>query len=51
MKRFTQHALFWPATTLLLLLAVSAIFNPRRLHFTGVPSSSFVFIGLRNAST
>jgi ribose/xylose/arabinose/galactoside ABC-type transport system permease subunit len=28
MKRLAQHALFWPTTTLLLLLVVSAIFNP-----------------------
>ena len=28
MKRLAQHALFWPATTLVLLLAVSAVFNP-----------------------
>ena len=28
MKRFTQHALFWPATTLALLLIVCAAFNP-----------------------
>src|SRR5688572_31677832 len=28
MKRLAQHALFWPATTLLLLLLVSAVFNP-----------------------
>ena len=28
MKRLAQHALFWPSTTLVLLLVVSAIFNP-----------------------
>jgi len=28
MKRLTQHALFWPATTLALLLVVCAAFNP-----------------------
>ena len=28
MKQLTQHALFWPATTLLLLLAACALFNP-----------------------
>lgn len=28
MKRLAQHALFWPAATLVLLLMVSAIFNP-----------------------
>jgi simple sugar transport system permease protein len=28
MKRLTQHALFWPSTTLLLLLALSATLNP-----------------------
>jgi len=27
MRRLSQHALFWPAATLLLLLAVSALFN------------------------
>ena len=31
--------------------AVSTIFRPRRLHFTIVPSSSVVFIGLMYAST
>ena len=28
MKRLAQHALFWPCTTLLLLLVVCAVFNP-----------------------
>jgi simple sugar transport system permease protein len=28
MKRLVQHALFWPAATLLLLLVVCAVFNP-----------------------
>jgi galactofuranose transport system permease protein len=28
MKRLTQHALFWPSTTLVLLLALSAMLNP-----------------------
>ena len=28
MKRLTQHALFWPATTLALLLVACAAFNP-----------------------
>ncbi len=28
MKRLTQHALFWPSATLLLLLLVCALFNP-----------------------
>jgi ribose/xylose/arabinose/galactoside ABC-type transport system permease subunit len=28
MKRLTKHALFWPAITLLLLLAASSFFNP-----------------------
>jgi simple sugar transport system permease protein len=42
MKRLMQHALFWPAATLALLLAISAIFNPAFLsiawrdgHFYG----------------
>jgi simple sugar transport system permease protein len=42
MKPLMQHALFWPATTLTLLLAVSAIFHPAFLsiawrdgHFYG----------------
>jgi simple sugar transport system permease protein len=42
MKPLMQHALFWPATTLALLLAVSAIFHPAFLsiawrdgHFYG----------------
>src|SRR5262245_53120270 len=33
MKRLAQHALFWPSTTLLLLLVVCAVFNP---SFLGV---------------
>ncbi|MEO8064890.1 MAG: ABC transporter permease [Pseudomonadota bacterium] len=28
MRRLTQHALFWPALTLLLLLVASSVFNP-----------------------
>ena len=42
MKRLAQHTLFWPTATLLLLIAVSAIFNPSFLsiawrdgHFYG----------------
>ena len=42
MTRLTQHALFWPATTLALLLIVCAAFNPSFLsiawrdgHFFG----------------
>jgi len=31
MKRVTQHALFWPATTLVLLLIASSVFNPQFL--------------------
>ncbi len=34
MKRLREHALFWPASTLLLLLAVSALFNPAFLSIT-----------------
>jgi ribose/xylose/arabinose/galactoside ABC-type transport system permease subunit len=31
-KRFAQHALFWPAVTLALLITISAIFNPSFLR-------------------
>jgi simple sugar transport system permease protein len=31
-KRLAQHALFWPAVTLALLIAISAIFNPSFLR-------------------
>ena len=34
MKRLREHALFWPASTLLLLLAASALFNPAFLSIT-----------------
>ncbi len=34
MKRFTQHALFWPAVTLALLIAISAVFNPSFLKIS-----------------
>ena len=42
MKRLAQHALFWPCTTLLLLLAVCAVFNP---SFLGVAWQDGHFYG------
>ena len=34
MKRLAQHALFWPAATLALLLLVNGVFNPSFLAIT-----------------
>jgi len=34
MRRLTQHALFWPAFTLLLLLGACAVFNPSFLRIS-----------------